>query len=166
MLKLAGIADRHILRGICRAECGNVVYDKRVVQLLGGTLWISQVTSALRLFRLGTQIQCIATRTSTLFCFFRSHLLSLHCCTSSLSFVTQIRGHTAGSTPPGPLCIPSSGFGGVGQSQVTGHRRGQDRVLDTVCQDLGREQHHHPTCLLYTSPSPRDKRQSRMPSSA
>ena len=24
----------------------------------------------------------------------------------------------------------------------------------------------HPTCLLYTSPSPRDKRQSRMPSSA
>ena len=25
---------------------------------------------------------------------------------------------------------------------------------------------HHETCLLYTSPSPRDKRQSRMPSSA
>ena len=24
----------------------------------------------------------------------------------------------------------------------------------------------HPACLLYTSPSPRDKRQSRMPSSA
>ena len=24
----------------------------------------------------------------------------------------------------------------------------------------------HPSCLLYTSPSPRDKRQSRMPSSA
>ena len=26
--------------------------------------------------------------------------------------------------------------------------------------------HHHILCLLYTSPSPRDKRQSRMPSSA
>ena len=26
--------------------------------------------------------------------------------------------------------------------------------------------HPHQTCLLYTSPSPRDKRQSRMPSSA
>ena len=26
--------------------------------------------------------------------------------------------------------------------------------------------HPHPPCLLYTSPSPRDKRQSRMPSSA
>ena len=25
---------------------------------------------------------------------------------------------------------------------------------------------HHNSCLLYTSPSPRDKRQSRMPSSA
>ena len=25
---------------------------------------------------------------------------------------------------------------------------------------------HHKDCLLYTSPSPRDKRQSRMPSSA
>ena len=25
---------------------------------------------------------------------------------------------------------------------------------------------HHRACLLYTSPSPRDKRQSRMPSSA
>ena len=25
---------------------------------------------------------------------------------------------------------------------------------------------HFPACLLYTSPSPRDKRQSRMPSSA
>ena len=29
---------------------------------------------------------------------------------------------------------------------------------------LSREEHMH--CLLYTSPSPRDKRQSRMPSSA
>ena len=29
-----------------------------------------------------------------------------------------------------------------------------------------RETKEHKTCLLYTSPSPRDKRQSRMPSSA
>ena len=28
------------------------------------------------------------------------------------------------------------------------------------------EEHMYDTCLLYTSPSPRDKRQSRMPSSA
>ena len=33
-------------------------------------------------------------------------------------------------------------------------------------EDLDDEQSDDPTCLLYTSPSPRDKRQSRMPSSA
>ena len=32
--------------------------------------------------------------------------------------------------------------------------------------DLFRKDRYHPGCLLYTSPSPRDKRQSRMPSSA
>ena len=32
-------------------------------------------------------------------------------------------------------------------------------IITTICDDAG-------TCLLYTSPSPRDKRQSRMPSSA
>ena len=32
--------------------------------------------------------------------------------------------------------------------------------------DLQRLMADHPSCLLYTSPSPRDKRQSRMPSSA
>ena len=31
---------------------------------------------------------------------------------------------------------------------------------------LARSQAQHQACLLYTSPSPRDKRQSRMPSSA
>ena len=35
--------------------------------------------------------------------------------------------------------------------------------LYAVMEGLGYEHH---TCLLYTSPSPRDKRQSRMPSSA
>ena len=33
---------------------------------------------------------------------------------------------------------------------------------DLIKEDFGREK----SCLLYTSPSPRDKRQSRMPSSA
>ena len=31
---------------------------------------------------------------------------------------------------------------------------------------IGHVDHGKTTCLLYTSPSPRDKRQSRMPSSA
>ena len=41
---------------------------------------------------------------------------------------------------------------------VTIHKS-QGKTFDRVVIDLGR-------CLLYTSPSPRDKRQSRMPSSA
>ena len=36
-----------------------------------------------------------------------------------------------------------------------------DQILDTRLSDVGGK-----GCLLYTSPSPRDKRQSRMPSSA
>ena len=35
-----------------------------------------------------------------------------------------------------------------------------------VCQELERGDSGIRSCLLYTSPSPRDKRQSRMPSSA
>ena len=38
-------------------------------------------------------------------------------------------------------------------------------VLDEVVISLYKGPHSY-TCLLYTSPSPRDKRQSRMPSSA
>ena len=36
----------------------------------------------------------------------------------------------------------------------------------TVCLPAGEANKNLDTCLLYTSPSPRDKRQSRMPSSA
>ena len=38
-----------------------------------------------------------------------------------------------------------------------------DRVMDGHCVI---DHQQRMTCLLYTSPSPRDKRQSRMPSSA
>ena len=37
-------------------------------------------------------------------------------------------------------------------------------VIDNLIQEITKE--YNITCLLYTSPSPRDKRQSRMPSSA
>ena len=39
-------------------------------------------------------------------------------------------------------------------------------LLPVTPEDIGFLDHHLGTCLLYTSPSPRDKRQSRMPSSA
>ena len=40
--------------------------------------------------------------------------------------------------------------------------------LDDLAESIGDEpfEDESPHCLLYTSPSPRDKRQSRMPSSA
>ena len=41
-----------------------------------------------------------------------------------------------------------------------------DELLDLDYNDNGRTFAVHAGCLLYTSPSPRDKRQSRMPSSA
>ena len=46
--------------------------------------------------------------------------------------------------------------------------RYQTTVPETVRRALrlGKRDKIHYTCLLYTSPSPRDKRQSRMPSSA
>ena len=37
---------------------------------------------------------------------------------------------------------------------------------DTFAKALQKHVYQNPGCLLYTSPSPRDKRQSRMPSSA
>ena len=58
--------------------------------------------------------------------------------------------------------------------QPTKFREGYDQdevddFLDEVVTELRRlteENEALRTCLLYTSPSPRDKRQSRMPSSA
>ena len=41
-----------------------------------------------------------------------------------------------------------------------------DLDVDKVIWDVGHQAYPHKICLLYTSPSPRDKRQSRMPSSA
>ena len=43
------------------------------------------------------------------------------------------------------------------------------KILETSCFDCHSSKTKYPwynNCLLYTSPSPRDKRQSRMPSSA
>ena len=39
-------------------------------------------------------------------------------------------------------------------------------ALDVLGKEIGILSHSHQTCLLYTSPSPRDRSRSRMPSSA
>ena len=41
-----------------------------------------------------------------------------------------------------------------------------DAFAERLCADLGLNTEHVGSCLLYTSPSPRDQRGSRMPSSA
>ena len=46
---------------------------------------------------------------------------------------------------------------------------GEDAVSflqNLISNDIGKVSETYSCCLLYTSPSPRDKRQSRMPSSA
>ena len=51
----------------------------------------------------------------------------------------------------------------------TNNEFGFDYLRDNMKFDLEsmvQRDHHYAICLLYTSPSPRDKRQSRMPSSA
>ena len=48
--------------------------------------------------------------------------------------------------------------------------KGEENLVITVTEDDGSQSQRvlslFQSCLLYTSPSPRDKRQSRMPSSA
>ena len=47
-----------------------------------------------------------------------------------------------------------------------GAHRDRDLMLDNVRKSISTNLDQYKDCLLYTSPSPRDKRQSRMPSSA
>ena len=60
-------------------------------------------------------------------------------------------------------CYYLSGFMGVGKSTIL--KKLKERTqLSCIDLDASIEEKHG--CLLYTSPSPRDKRQYRMPSSA
>ena len=43
---------------------------------------------------------------------------------------------------------------------------GDKEAMDRIRQIRQIDERHHLTCLLYTSPSPRDRTRSRMPSSA
>ena len=52
------------------------------------------------------------------------------------------------------------------KSTATGPERIARKALQCVGRQVVCDQGYYSICLLYTSPSPRDKRQSRMPSSA
>ena len=60
---------------------------------------------------------------------------------------------------PGPLALAWGSKASSTLDSMLGYRSGRLRWLGTAGARLD-------DCLLYTSPSPRDKRQSRMPSSA
>ena len=67
------------------------------------------------------------------------------------------------NTAAGRTLLAFAAFGNLAPQQFqdfckTGRWFSADLVLGTIAQTT--------VCLLYTSPSPRDKRQSRMPSSA
>ena len=57
--------------------------------------------------------------------------------------------------------LEQEGITVIPTARATAVTMNRDRIRDLAAGELGLR-----TCLLYTSPSPRDKRQSRMPSSA
>ena len=61
-----------------------------------------------------------------------------------------------------------SDFGSLADIDVTDAQKAQDAmcVIDRALEEVSSTRGEIGACLLYTSPSPRDKRQSRMPSSA
>ena len=67
--------------------------------------------------------------------------------------------YTANGTPPGR-------WHGAGLEALSEISPVSGTVSEEQMKALFGEGRHPNTCLLYTSPSPRDKRQSRMPSSA
>ena len=81
-----------------------------------------------------------------------------------ISFVSQVHGtdvhhvQTEGDVAEGPQADAQiTSLAGIGLAVLT---------ADCVPVALAAPDTGHIGCLLYTSPSPRDKRQSRMPSSA
>ena len=60
----------------------------------------------------------------------------------------------------------ASSVGELGDDQTSTRRRYRKARLAVVAADKARELADAPVCLLYTSPSPRDRQKSRMPSSA
>ena len=71
------------------------------------------------------------------------------------SSLTSAKKYVGAIIPPCPLPRQASAITTLSRNIRTMYHTTSSRNVRTVCH----------TCLLYTSPSPRDKRQSRMPSS-
>ena len=104
--------------------------------------------------------------------------------TSACMALQGLRDH--GKVKPGQHVLINGASGGVGPfavqvakalgAEVTGvcstdkvdmvRSIGADHVIDYTKEDFTRGSERYDVCLLYTSPSPRDRQKSRMPSSA
>ena len=67
---------------------------------------------------------------------------------------------------PGAFEIPAAIGFALEASKLERSAKAYDGFIGLGCVVRGQTTHYDYVCLLYTSPSPRDKRQSRMPSSA
>ena len=74
---------------------------------------------------------------------------------TNLQFKNKMVWHKDSELPKSDLIVIPGGFS-YGDYLRSGAIAGKSLIIDEVIK----------ACLLYTSPSPRDKRQSRMPSSA
>ena len=70
-----------------------------------------------------------------------------------------------GITNVGPINTPTTGQGAIMGFDPIMNLKKRTKKRKKM-ESAGKQWDHRRSCLLYTSPSPRDKRQSRMPSSA
>ena len=67
----------------------------------------------------------------------------------------------------GKRVVVTGAASGIGKALVLAfHKHGASKVVSVDINKADADTTAKEVCLLYTSPSPRDKRQSRMPSSA
>ena len=78
-------------------------------------------------------------------------------------FEWDLSAHPEGE---GDVTFRIRSYDGLDYSPVEVRQYKLNLVAPTILVDVPNSGSTHNTCLLYTSPSPRDKRQSRMPSSA
>ena len=85
--------------------------------------------------------------------------------------ITQLAGQLVEMKPKALAALPiepgvREAINHCAEIKAHGARKRQLHFVSKLLRESGNAQELQALCLLYTSPSPRDKRQSRMPSSA
>ena len=87
----------------------------------------------------------------------------------AIGSTTSSRSMSSRGAPPNYTVVPKEEFGPYAEYSVIHTDRSLNLMSDPfgrVMRDLSDLMKHTYACLLYTSPSPRDRTRSRMPSSA